>query len=117
MDVSASIELSEAHEARSENIIEIALEFSGMLRVFEEGSNVKIIPKLRELFKRLDSVKDKAEYDSAHAEFCSWFVANIRTAEKKRGDQGKWRMLVWARGKSSRHRRESLCLLLWTAFR
>ncbi len=83
MDVSAPIELSEAQEARSENIVEIALEFSGMLRVFEEGSNVTIIPKLREFFKRLDNVKDKAAYDSAHADFCNWFVANIRTAEKK----------------------------------
>jgi hypothetical protein len=83
MDVSAPIELSEVQEARSENIIEIALDFSGMLRVFEEGSNVKIIPKLRELFKQLDSINEKAAYDSAHAEFCNWFVANIRTAQKK----------------------------------
>lgn len=67
---------------RSENIIEIAPDFSGMLRVFEKGSNVKIIPRLREIFKLLDSINEKAAYDSAHAEFCEWFVANIRTAQK-----------------------------------
>jgi hypothetical protein len=54
-----------------------------MLRVFEKGSNAKIIPKLREFFKLLESIKNKAAYDGAHARFCEWFVANIRTAEKK----------------------------------
>jgi len=83
MSVSASIELQEVEEARTENIIEIALEFSGMLRVFEQGSNVKIIPRLREFFRGLESIDSKAAYDSAHAAFCDWFVANMRTAEKE----------------------------------
>jgi len=119
MDVSAPIELSEVQEARSENIIEIALDFSGMLRVFEEGSNVKIIPKLRELFKQLDSINEKAAYDSAHAEFCNWFVANIRTAQKKLksgGIKASGAVFLWARGQGPGHRREGLCLLLRTAF-
>jgi hypothetical protein len=54
-----------------------------MLRVFEKGSNAKIIPTLREFFDRLDNIKDKAAYDNAHAGFCEWFAANIKTAEKK----------------------------------
>jgi hypothetical protein len=83
MDVAATIGLSEAKESRIANITEIALEFTGMLRVFEEGSNIKIIPKLREFFDGLAGIEDKAAYDWAHAEFCNWFVANIWTAEKK----------------------------------
>jgi hypothetical protein len=82
MSVVAPIELREVQEARSENMIEIALEFSGMLRVFEEGSNLKLIPRLREFFEQLNSIEDKAAYDRAHADFCNWCVANIRTAEK-----------------------------------
>jgi hypothetical protein len=83
MEVLAPLTLSEAREARDENIIEIALDFSGMLRVFEKGSNLKIIPKLREFFKRLDSINDKAAFDSTHVGFCNWFTQNIRTATKK----------------------------------
>jgi hypothetical protein len=83
MDVSAPIALADAREAKAANIVEIALDFSGMLRVFEKGSNAKIIPKLREFFDQLDSIGDKAAYDTAHAEFCTWFAAIIKTAEKK----------------------------------
>lgn len=77
-----SISLEEARTARIENIIEIALDFSGMLRVFEKGSGGKITAKLREFFDALPSIRDKASFENAHSAFCCWFTRNVRTAQK-----------------------------------
>lgn len=76
------ISQEQAHDAKIENIIEIGVDFSGMMRVFEQGSNAKIIPKLRQFFKGLGTVSDKATFDSAHGAFCAWFTQNVHTATK-----------------------------------
>lgn len=72
-----------ARAAKTEMIIEMALDFAAMTRVLSKGSNPQIIPKLDELFAGLDSIHEPSMYDQRHAEFCAWFTEKIDTAEKK----------------------------------
>ncbi len=83
MDVSSPISPSEAWEAKTENIIEIGVDFSGMIRVFEKDSYRKITCKLKEFFRELPGINKSAEFDIAHDDFCDWFTQNIHTAERR----------------------------------
>jgi DNA primase len=73
----------EAQDARIKNIIEISLDFSGMIRVFSKESTATILKRLEELFSDMDGINDKADYDHVHADFCQWFMQSVSTAEKK----------------------------------
>ena len=64
------------------NILDMALSFSSMTRVFDEGSNENIINHLEISIKNISSVKSEEEYQKIHIEFCEWFMKNIKTAEK-----------------------------------
>jgi hypothetical protein len=73
----------EAEVAKRQNIIEMALDFASMTRVLEKESSTKILSVLEQFFTDVAAVATAAEYDSLHADFCNWFVTNIRSAEKK----------------------------------
>jgi hypothetical protein len=64
-------------------IIEMALDFATMTRVFSEGSKPKILQKLEQLFAGLDCIREGKTYDRLHANFCVWFTKNIDVAERK----------------------------------
>lgn len=64
------------------NILDMALSFSSMTRVFSKGSNEKIINHLEESIRNLSCLKSEEEYQKIHREFCEWFMKNIMTAEK-----------------------------------
>ena len=68
---------------KRKNIIEMALGFTAMMRIFSEGSKVKIGAKLAELFSSLDKIRTRDDYEACHRSFCQWFTCKIRTAEKK----------------------------------
>ena len=73
--------IAEAQAARSANIIEMALEFAGMTRVFSKQSTGKIIGTLARLFTEFGNcVQDHQTYERLHAEFCHWCTENIWTA-------------------------------------
>lgn len=76
--------IAEAHAAKTANIIEMALEFAGMTRVFSKQSTGKIIGTLARLFAEL--VQNQQNYEKLHAEFCDWCTEHIWTAEKKYKD-------------------------------
>lgn len=71
-----------AKKTRIKNVIDMALTFTAMIRVFEAGSKQKIAQKLEVVFSGLDEIKDQATFDKLHAEFCEWFINNIKTAKK-----------------------------------
>jgi hypothetical protein len=75
--------LQAAHDAKTKNIVEISFDFSTMTRVFAKESSTKILERLESFFAELVRVTTKAEYDSLHSDFCSWFIENICTAAKK----------------------------------
>ena len=72
----------EAKLIRKKNIIDIAISFSAMNRLFERGSKQKIAEKLESSFDLLVGVEGKDEFEKIHLNFCKWFVQNVFTAEK-----------------------------------
>jgi hypothetical protein len=72
-----------AHATKTKNIIEMALGFSVMTRVFSEGSKTTIFNGLEGFFTRVIRAAAKEDYESVHTDFCAWFTEHIRTAEKK----------------------------------
>jgi hypothetical protein len=67
---------------RRKNIIEMAVDFTTMMRVFSKGSATKIEEKLDDVFKSLDKICTRDHYQAFHRSFCEWFTGEIRTAEK-----------------------------------
>jgi hypothetical protein len=75
--------IAEAQAAKTANIIEMALEFAGMTRVFSKQSTGKIIGTLARLFAEFAScVQDHQNYERLHAGFCDWCTENIWMAER-----------------------------------
>jgi hypothetical protein len=71
-----------AQTIKKRNIIDMALTFTAMIRVFEKKSKERITNKLFELSERLEDVRIREQFEEIHSEFCDWFVAGIRTAER-----------------------------------
>jgi len=63
-------------DAKTKNIIDMAISFTGMTRVFKPKSSEKIRQKLMETLGLLD----KEDYEKLHSEFCDWLINNITTA-------------------------------------
>ncbi len=68
---------------KRKNIIEMALDFTAMIRIFAKDSKARIAEKLEEFFLSLAEIQDRDDYEARHRYFCEWFKENIRTAEKK----------------------------------
>jgi len=75
-------QIEEANLIRYKNIIDIAISFSGMNRVFEQGSKQKIAGKLESSFSLLAGIEGKDDFEKIHSDFCEWFVNNVFTAER-----------------------------------
>jgi hypothetical protein len=73
----------EANFIKAKNIVDMAITFTAMVRVFEAGSKTKIAERLETVFCELCNVPDQASFDDLHSRFCNWFVGNVKTAPKK----------------------------------
>lgn len=71
-----------AESAKTKNVVDMALTFTAMMRVFGKGSKERIAEKFEELFSALNSIDSRDGYEALHRSFCEWFVREIRTAEK-----------------------------------
>jgi len=80
---------STAEAIKKRNIIDMAITFTAMVRVFEKKSKERITNKLYELAEKLEDVHTKERFEEIHSEFCHWFVAEIKTAEKNLKNQTK----------------------------
>lgn len=69
-------------------IIGMGLTIARMDRLFSAGSKGKIIAKVEEVCSDLAQAETRDDYRALHHLFCKWFVAHIRTAEKKQKDDG-----------------------------
>lgn len=67
-----------------QNIIDMAVSFTAMGRVFEKGSTKKIVEKLNKCIEEFFNLQTTEEYYKKHQEFCEWFMLNVKTAEKKK---------------------------------
>lgn len=80
---------AEAQSAKNKNIIEMALVFTAMTRVFASGSMAKIGERLEVLFGSLVNVGTREEYQTIHRAFCHWFMSEIQTTAKKHASFGQ----------------------------
>jgi hypothetical protein len=68
---------------KRKNIIDMALGFTAMTRIFSAKSKAKIEAQLEGLFLSLAEISIRDEYEARHRSFCKWFVQEIQTAEKR----------------------------------
>jgi len=73
-------------EIKQKNVIDMALTFTAMIRLFEKGSKPRIAEKLYEEFQKLEKIGDISEFKVFHRGFCDWFTSNIKTAQKIRNN-------------------------------
>lgn len=82
--------LNIAEHAQRQNVIDMALSFTGMMRVFSAGSNTSIAKKLESFFERLKGIRSAQSYDQLHQWFCVWFRANVQKNKKTPGAQASY---------------------------
>ena len=70
-----------AEKARKQNIIDMAVEFTAMMPLFQEHSADLIKEKLADLFEGLDRISSDKDFSRMHGNFCQWFVKMIRLAK------------------------------------
>lgn len=76
-------ELELAEDAKRSNILDMALTFTAMMRVFAKGSKERIARQLGELTSGLPAITSAEEYERTHKAFCECFCREVRTAERK----------------------------------
>jgi len=70
-----------AEKAKTQNIIDMAVGFTGMMPLFQERSADLIKEKLADLFEGLDRISSHQDFSNMHGDFCQWFVKSIRLAK------------------------------------
>lgn len=80
-------ELDDPKEARLQNIIDMGLGFSGMIRLFEEGSKRELHKEILAQARRVFTAESEEHFKEVHSSFCSWGVRQIILAEKKKSGQ------------------------------
>jgi hypothetical protein len=78
--------IKKCNETTKRNIIDMAVSFSSMARVFKEGSIDDIEKKLYVDIKKFYSIKSKHEFNERHKNFCLWFTRTILTSKKKKNN-------------------------------
>lgn len=74
----------DVEETKLKNIVNMAVSFAGMSRVFKAGSTEKIRNKLYSTINGFLSSHPEKEYQTKHEKFCEWFTKNIKTAQRKK---------------------------------
>ena len=69
-------------DAKKSNILDFALMFTAMIRLFAKGSKERIARQLWDLTSGLPAITSIDDYEQMHRGFCDWFCQEIRTAEK-----------------------------------
>jgi len=70
-----------AKQAKKQNIIDMVVGFTAMMRLFQERSADLIKEKLADLFEGLDRIGSEQDFSNMHRDFCQWFVKTIRLAK------------------------------------
>jgi len=75
---------SELEDVKQRNIVDMALGFTAMMRLFEEGSKETIQAEILQRLPRFYASRSEEVFKAAHNDFCMWGVGKILTAEKKK---------------------------------
>jgi len=76
-----------AEEIKKKSVIDMALTFTSMIRLFEKGSKSKISKKLYDQFQKINEIKTSDDYYAFHDRFCEWFTNNIKTSQRERDNK------------------------------
>lgn len=71
-----------AAAVKRSNILDMALTFTAMMRLFGKGSKNRIAEELHALTSRLSEVNSANDFEERHKAFCEWFCREISTAAK-----------------------------------
>ena len=74
----------DAEDAAKLNVVDMALGFTAMMRLFEEGSKKKIRKQVVDLLPAIYDCKSESEFRTIHNGFCEWGIKNVRRAERKK---------------------------------
>ncbi len=66
------------------NIVDMALGFSAMMRLFQEGSKETIQNKVLELLPMVFAAKSEDGFRKLHAGFCQWGIKKITRTEREK---------------------------------
>jgi hypothetical protein len=70
-----------ALEAKKKNIIDMALGFAAMMRLFEKKSDDLIKDRLALVCGELEGVDSEHKFKEVHDSFCEWFTQTIKLAK------------------------------------
>jgi len=74
---------NEANVAKLHNVVDMALAFTAMMRLFKKGAKERLKKKLIDDCESFFKATSADEFKANHAAFCKWGMDNIRLAEKK----------------------------------
>ena len=70
-----------------ENIVDMGLGFSAMIRLFDKGSNRKLHEQILNETQKIFAAETEEDFKTIHLHFCSWGVQRIMLAEKRKNGQ------------------------------
>lgn len=79
---SALISRKQLDEATLNNIIDMGLTFSAMIRLFDKDTKKKLHERLIKTANSIFRAKSEEEFKKIHSQFCEWGTDNIRLAKK-----------------------------------
>ena len=80
-------ELKDPADVRFSNIVDMGLTFSGMIRLYKEGSKKILHKEIVTILPEIANAESIGCFQETHNKFCIWGMNGLSLAEKKR--QGK----------------------------
>jgi hypothetical protein len=81
------LKLSRPQDARLHNIIDMGLNFSAMIRLFEKKSKEKLRARILGEVQNVFGATSKEQFQDIHSSFCNWGINNIMLAERRKNGQ------------------------------
>lgn len=79
---SGIIDLNEIEKFRYENIVDVGLTASAMVRLFKQGTKEKIRGHTVKAIKKMLGATSELEYQRVHSDFCKWGIKTIALSKK-----------------------------------
>lgn len=79
-----NLKVNTAEEAKLNNIVDMALMFSAMIRLMKKGSKKQLKDKILSIVNDVFHAESSTQYDMIHDNFCNWGMQSIVLAEKKK---------------------------------
>ena len=78
-----NITTSEIINIKIENIVDMGLGFSAMMRLYKEETKKDLRKRVLKTVKEVFTANSKADFDTIHSNFCRWGIENVTLAGKK----------------------------------